>query len=201
MRLLPNITSILSLNALSTNISHSPPADVSLYASRIPLNETVLTAVQRVHVAFTSATFRELQLTSTIGPTTNPELLLEVRLIFSIPYGTLYVDMTDTWGTWANFRIHSARWPADDYALPSRLVMDVVYADELKKRAGYVELYDAVNLRWPRGLSMGREQPYYCFLMEGNDPKLVYVGVNDQIVLTSLPWAPEGVDDNGVSTA
>ena len=200
MRLLHNITSILSLNALTTNISHSISSDVSL-ASRTPLNETVGAEVRRVLAHFYSATFRKMELVSTIGPITDPELLLHVRLIFSLAPGTLYVDMTDTWGEWGAVSLLSARWPPGDNCLPSRLVMDVVYADELKNRAGYVEPYRAVNLNWPGGLRTGREQPYYCFLMNGNDPNRVYVGVNDRKVLTSLPWAQEGAVDNGALTA
>ena len=200
MRLLHNITSILSLDTLSTNISPSISSDVSL-ASRIPLNETVGTEVRRILAHFASATFRKMELVPIIGPTTDPELLLGVRLIFSLASGTLYVDMTDDWGEWGAVSLLSIHWPAGDNSLPSRLVMDVVYADELKNRAGYVEPYRTVNLGWPRGLRTGREQPYYCFVMDGNDPKRVYVGVNDQTVLTSLPWAREGAVDNGASTA
>ena len=199
MRLLHNITSILSLNALSTNISHSSSWDVSS-TSRIPLNETVGIEVRRIKAAFGTAAFRKMELVSIIGPTTDPELLLEVRLIFSINYGTLYLNMTDTWGEWAPASFHRTRWPAGDNSLPSLLMMDVVYADELKNRAGYVEPYEFVNLKWPRGLRIGREQPYYYFISR-NDPKFVYVGVNDQTVWTSLSRAQEGVDDNGVSTA
>ena len=199
MRLLHNITSILSLNSLSTNISHSSPSDVSL-ASRMPLNETVGIEVRHIKAAFSTATFRKMELVSIIGPTTDPELLLEVRLIFSINYGTLYLDMTDTWGEWAAASFHQTKWPAGDNVLPSLLTMDVVYADELKNRAGYMEPYEFVNLNWPKGLRIGREQPYYEFISR-NDPKYVYVGVNDQMVCTSLPWAQEGADDNGVSTA
>ena len=199
MRLLHNITSILSLNALSTNISHSSPSAVSL-ASRTPLNETVRIEVRRIMAAFGTATFRKMELISIIGLTTDPELLLKVRLIFSINIGTLYVDMTDTWGKWATASFRQTKWPAGDNILPSLLNMDIVYADELKNRAGYVEPYEFVNLRWPRGLRIGREQPYYYFIGR-DDPKIVYVGVNDQTVWTSLPWAQEGADDNGVSTA
>ena len=111
------------------------------------------------------------------------------------------MDMTDVWGEWGAASFLSIQWPAGYNSLPSRLVMDVVYADELKNRAGYVEPYGTVNLNWPGGLRTGREQPYYCFVMNGNDPKRVYVGMNDQKVLTSLPWAREGAVDNGALTA
>ena len=164
------------------------------------LNETVGIEVRRITAAFGTATFRKMELVSIIGLTTDPELLLEVRLFFSINYGTLYVNMTETWGEWDAANFQQTRWPAGDNILPSMLGMDVVFADELKNRAGYEEPYEAVSLKWPRGLRIGREQPYYYF-MGRDDPKFVYVGVNDQSVWTSLPWARGGADENGVSTA
>lgn len=199
MHLLTNVTSLLSLNAAlessssssSTNLSSNPA--VSLYSPRTPLNDTVSAKVRDTMVTFSSVGFRELQVTSTIGPTTNPELLLDVRLLFSAGRGTLYVDMTGIWGKWAAPRFYATPWPAETNVLPSRLVMDIVLADELIKQAGYVSPYEAVDVRWPKDLPMGREQPYYRFWMEGNGPEFVYVGVNDQLVRTSLPR----LDDRG----
>ena len=79
--------------------------------------------------------------------------------------------------------------------MPSRLAMDIVFADELIKRAGYVGPYDAVDVSWPKSLRVGAEEAYYCFLMEGGQPDFVYVGVNDQRVMTRLPKAG-GLDDD-----
>ena len=79
--------------------------------------------------------------------------------------------------------------------MPSRLAMDIVLADELIKKAGYVGPYDAVDVSWPKGLRVGTEEAYYCFLMEGSQPDFVYVGVNDQRVMTSLPKVG-GLDDD-----
>ena len=79
--------------------------------------------------------------------------------------------------------------------------MDIVYADELIKKAGYVGPYEAVDVKWPTGLALGKEQPYYCFLMEGNQPDFVYVGLNDQQVMLSLPKAEEIMEDDGPATA
>lgn len=198
MRLLSNVTSLLSLNAaLETNITNNllSNSDASLYSPRIPLNETVYEKVRGTLIDYTSASFRELQITSTIGPTTNPELLLDVRLIFSVGPGTMYIDMTDIWGQWASPRYTRQPRPAGYNIMPSRLVMDIVLADELIKRAGYVGPYDAVDVSWPNGLRVGAEEAYYCFLMEGSQPDFVYVGVNDQRVMTSLPKVG-GLDDD-----
>lgn len=199
MRLLTNVTSILSLNATSSNPDRSSTS--SLYLPRIPLNDTVYVRVRETLAKFSSVTFRELQLTSTISPTTNPELLLDVRLLFSAGRGSLYVDMTSIWGEWASPRFSAQPWPAGNNALPSRLGMDIVYADELIKKAGYVGAYDAVDVRWPKSLPLGKEQPYYCFFMEGDRPTFVYVGVNDQRVMTRLPGVGEAMVDGGVMEA
>ena len=203
MRLLTNVTSLLSLNAVlenntSTNLSSN--AEISLYSPRIPLNDTVYAKVREVLVDSASATFREVQVTSTIGPTTNPELLLDVRLLFSSGIGTMYVEMTGIWGVWALPRYSVQPWPAGNNVLPSRIGLDIVFADELIKNAGYVGPYEAVDVKWPKGLPLGKEQPYYCFVMEGNRPDFVYVGVNNQRVLTHLPRVGEAVDDDGSTT-
>ena len=203
MHLLTNVTSLLSLNAVletSTTTASSSNSDASSNIPRIPLNDTVAAQVRETLGQFSSATFRELQVTSTIGPTTNPELLLDVRLMFSLAYGSLYVDMTSVWGTWTDARLSKQSWPAGYNALPSQLSMDIVYADELIKKAGYVGPYEAVDVKWPTGLAIGKEQPYYCFLMEGNRPDFVYVGLNDQLVILSLPKKEENMDD-GPATA
>ena len=94
--------------------------------------------------------------------------------------------MTTTWGVWQPARVSVDR-PADTYALPSRITTDIVLADALIKGQGYRGAYESVIVTWPKDLPLWRNQPYYCFLMEGHDPDFVYVGVNNRDVLTSLP--------------
>lgn len=201
MRSLINVTSLLSLNAVfdssaPTHLPSSSTPDLSLYTPRTPLNETVSAKVRQTLARYHTAAFRELQVKSTFGPTTDPESLLNVRLLFSFASrGTLSVDMLGTWGQWSDVRLWSGPLPGGQNALPARLVMDIVFADELKRRAGYLGSYNNVVVAWPQGLRLGYDQPYYCFFMEGNQPEFVYVGVNDQIVLTSLPT----LEDDGRS--
>ncbi len=113
----------------------------------------------------------------------------------------MYVDMTNTWGEWASPRFTADAWPAENNVLPSQLGMDIVLADALIKQAGYWGPYEAVDVKWPKGLSLGKEQAYYCFLMEGNRPTYVYVGTTDQEVLTSLPKAGEEEESGGGTIA
>lgn len=203
MRPLTNVTSLLSLNAAlenstTTNLPSRP--NLSLYTPRIPLNETVFLKVRETMTQFSSATFRELQVTSKVGPTTDPELLLHVRLYFSYSDGSMYADMADIWGTWKPPRFSVAPFYDPYNALPARLGMDILFADQLIKRAGFVGPYRAVDVKWPKVLRLGKEQPYYCFFMEGNQPEIVFVGLNDQSVMTSLPMVEEDLEINGPMT-
>ena len=77
--------------------------------------------------------------------------------------------------------------------------MDIVFADQLMKRAGYLGSYLGLIAKWPTMLRLGKDQPYYCFLMESDEPAIVYVGMNDQIVTTQLPTAGGELDGNGIS--
>ena len=219
MRPFTAVTSLLSLNAVlensttatlpsvnaaldnSTTATLPSKPDLSLTAPRIRLNDTVSAKVKVTLRAFARAALRELQLTSTIGPTTDTELLANVRLLFGWTQGSVYVDMSGVWGTWESLRFSLTPFVEGYNALSARLGMETVFADALIKGAWYVGAYEAVDLKWPRGLRLGYDQPYHCFLMEGDRPDVVYVGVNDRVVATSLPGVEDGVQDKGVSRA
>ena len=197
-----NVTSLLSLNAVLKNGTTThliPQPDLSPYGPPIPLNDTVYTKVKQIWNDYPSLAFRELQVTSIRGPTTSPELLLDVRLLFSDRRGSAYVDMTSRWGKWGQLRFSGAPFPEGYNILPTRLGMDIVFADELIKRAGYLGSYLGLLAKWPMGLRMGRDQPYYCFLMEADQPAFVYVGMNDQTVTTELPVGGVELDSNGLT--
>lgn len=97
------------------------------------------------------------------------------------------MQMSDVWGIWDYPHMSLEIPPEGNNVLPARIAMDVVVADELMKRAGWVGAYSAVYLIWPQGLSLGKEQAYYCFMMERGGPEAVYVGTNDGSVATRLP--------------
>lgn len=203
MRPLTNVTSLLSLNAILKNSSTTHTVSqphLSPYGPPIPLNDIVYIKVKAILNDYPSIAFRELQVTSIRGPTTSTELLLDVRLLFSDRRGSGYVDMTSRWGKWGELRFSDAPFPEGYNILPTRLGMDIVFADELKKRAGYLGSYLGLIAKWPMGLRMGKDQPYYCFLMEADHPPFVYVGMNDQIVVTELPMRGEELDSNGLTT-
>ena len=202
MRPLTNVTSLLSLNAILKNSSTTHTVSqphLSPYGPLIPLNDVVYIKVKQILDDYPLIAFRELQVTSIRGPTTSTELLLDVRLLFSHRRESAYVDMTSRWGRWGAIRFSDAPFPEGYNILPTRLGMDVVFADELMKRAGYLGSYLGVIAKWPTRLRLGKDQPFYCFLMEGDEPAIVYVGMNDQIVTTQLPTAGGELDGNGLS--
>ena len=185
-----NVTSLLSLNAVlnngtTTHLTSQP--NLSPYGPPIPLNDTVWTKVRQLLHEYPSIAFREMQVTSIRGPTTSTELLLDVHLLFSDRSKSAYVDMTSRWGRWGAIRFLDDPFPAGYNILPARLGMDIVLADVLIKGAGYWGAYFGLLAQWPMGLRLGRDQPYYCFLMEADSPPFVYVGMNDQTVTTELP--------------
>ena len=113
----------------------------------------------------------------------------------------MFVEMTEIWGRWGGPRLQTTPLPAGYNVLPPRLAFDIVHADLLIKRAGYLGSYDAVDVTWPKGLQLTRDQPYYTFIMEESQPDFVYVGMNDQIVSTSLPKVDEGSEGEIETTA
>ena len=202
MRPLTNFTSLLSLNAVlkNSNTTHlTPKPDISPYGPPIPLNDLVYTKVKDILIHYPFFAFRELQVTSIRGPTPSPELLLDVRLLFSDRAGSMHVDMTSRWGIWGQLRYSDAPFPEGYNILPTRLGMDIVLADGLIKRAGYLGSYLGLIAKWPMGLRMGSDQPYYCFLMEADQPAFVYVGMNDQIVVTELPMGGGELDSKSLT--
>ena len=202
MRPLTNFTSLLSLNAVLKNSSTThltPKPDISPYGPPIPLNDLVYAKVKDIWNRYPLFSFRELQVTSIRGPTPSPELLLDVRLLFSGGDGSMYVDMTSRWGKWGQIRFSDAPFPEGNNILPTRLGMDIVFADALMKRAGYLGSYLGLIAKWPMGLRMGSDQPFYCFLMEADDPAIVYVGMNTQTVMTELPMGGGGLDSNDLT--
>ena len=201
MRPFINVTSLLLLNldlknSTTTHLTSQP----DLSYPPIPLNDTVYTKVKQVLSDYPSFGFRELQVTSIRGPTTTPALLIDVRLLFSDRKGSAYVDMTSRWGRWGGLRFSDVPFPEGYNILPSRLFMDIVFADELMKRAGYLGPYLGSIAKWPTGLRMGKDQPYYCFLMETDQPAIVYVGMNDRSVMTELPVGGGEMESDGVTT-
>ena len=195
-----NVTSLLSLNAVLKNSTTTHLVSqpyLSPYGPPTPLIDAVYTKVREISRDYHSFAFRELQVTSIRGPTTSTELLLDVRLLFSDRHpgsGSGYVDMTSRWGTWGAVRFSETPFPEGYNILPTRLGMDIVLADELMKRAGYLGSYLGSIAKWPVGLPMAKDQPYYCFLMEADQPAFVWVGMNDQIVMTELPIGGVEVD-------
>lgn len=153
-------------SAHTTTPSHSSPANLS---ANILFVDVVYDGYRLTLTRYPAATFREVQAASVTGPTTNPNHLTDMRLIFSITQGdyrSVYTEMTGTWPQWGLPRLTTNVPSQDDEALPSRYGMDIVVADRYMKAAGFGQRYEAVDVRWPGSLPDGSRQAQYFFQME-----------------------------------
>lgn len=127
-----------------------------------------------------------MEAVSTTGPTTDPYLLDDVRLIFAIPdhapNTTLIVEMSHVWGVWLEPRLSGMQVQPREKVMPPWLDMDIDVANEQKERAGFMGSYWSFIICWPVALPPERDQPMYMFQMEDEgpgDPDVVCVGTRD----------------------
>lgn len=174
-----------------TNMGSSPFNITSaLTASRPRLNDTIHDTVLRTLERYPTAHFIKVQASvSTEDPTTDPLLLTDIQLIFSVPNRlpakTLISQMRSRWATWENPRLVDLDYAATNDWLPSDLEMDILEADQRIKEAGWAGRYYCVDVRWPKDLGGHTPQPYYIFSMEDEPelPSIVSVGIYDKQVM------------------
>ena len=152
--------------------------------NRLALRDLISFGIAQTVRTFPFATFHEIEATSK-RPTTNPDHLKDVRLIFKgdVLRPIIIVEMM-TWGRWNPPRISHDHemWPLDDAVLPRRLRLDIRDADIILKGAGFTEPYLAVDVK--AFSEQGElEQPWWIFLMQGEHPSHVWVGDQDGTVL------------------
>ena len=151
-------------------------------SSHTRFNDTVHIGVVATLRKFPTARFLQVQITPDDGPTGDPELLTDVKLIFALTASaTIYVEMLE-WGQWGVPRVVPHPPPPDDAPLPPNIDLDLLDADRLIKQAGFMQFYDTVDVRWPTDIPLSRQQVYYLFGMVGDGPSEIAVGVRDHIV-------------------
>ena len=166
--------------AVSSNETASTPANATI--GHIPrFNDTIYDAAINTLIRYPKAVFLQIQATSEHNPTSDPEDLHDVRLIFGLNGKAIYVEMRE-WGHWGPPRLTNRSPPPGNAALPLQIAMDLPQADMLIKQAGYREPYEAVDVRWPNNLPPSRGQAYYLFGMVDPRPFTVAVGTRDKIV-------------------
>ena len=168
----PNISTALDI---STALNGSTSARVPL---NVLISQAYLSTIQTYH----GAILLEVHATTRSRPASTPGPLTDVRLIFS--YGssrTIYREMQQ-WGVWGPPRVLQKPPPQGDGALPFEIEMDIVEANILLRQAGFMDKYDAVDVRQPTDVPQQLQQIYYIFGMVGDGPSYVAVGVSDGVV-------------------
>lgn len=176
---------------LETNIT-SILTDL-LAPNRITFAEAVAGEARAVLAGWPGTTFIEAQATTMMNPTTNPKLLTDVRLMFTIPGNQVIQSemKRGRWNQWADphptSTIPSIQWGS----LPVDLGMDILEADQLVKEAGYGQRYWSVSVTWPLSLPAGSAQVVYAFEMEGIRPDVIMVLTKDRTV-QAINWQEAG---------
>ena len=202
-----------ALNAsTASNASSAPDISTALNVStalngsnpvRAPFNilitEGYLSTIELYH----GAALLEVHATARTRPVSTPVPLTDVRLIFSYgPSRTIYREM-EQWGVWGPPRVLIKTPPQNDGALPFEIEMDIVEANQLLRRAGFTDKYDAVDVRLPTNIPQELQQVYYVFGMVGDGPPYIAVRVSDGAVVSSetLSTGDEWLSGNGSSTS
>ena len=180
---------------ISTAMDDSNPA-------RQPFNKVITEAYLSTVGTYERAILLEAQATTTRRAGSTPAAFTDVRLIFSCgPYITIYREMRQ-WGVWGPPRMVRKTPPENDGALPLEIGMDIVEANQLLRRAGFTDKYDAVDVRIPTDVSPDLQQIYYIFSMVGDGPPLIAVRVSDGEVkpTASLSLGDGWLNGNATST-
>lgn len=183
-------TDLLSLEPDRNLTELVPFANITTIAQASHLNvpahisfvDVIYDGVRLTRSRYRRAVFQEAQATSTIGPTTDPHYLIDMRLIFSInqgAYRSVYLEMTTTWPQWGQPRLTTIDPPEEVGVLPSMFGMDIEEADRRMKAAGFRQRYDAVDIRCPGSIPDEPQQALYFFQMVGDNLDFVTVGARD----------------------
>ena len=184
-----------ALNTSTTSDASSAPdnstiLDISTalndsYPARVPLNILISEAYLSTIELYHEAVLLEAQATTRSRPALTPAPLTDVRLIFSYgPSRTIYREMQQ-WGVWGPPRVQNITPPQNNGALPFEIDMDIVEANQLLRRAGFMNKYDAVDVKMPTDVPQALQQVYYIFAMRGDGPSYVAVRVSDGVVKPS----------------
>lgn len=140
--------------------------------SILSFNGCVNIAVRIVQEQYPQAKLYEADGVATGGPTTNPNDINQLRVVFQNPDNTTVIIKTTTWGEFGEPVLIHEPW-LGDVVIDWPIKMDLPEANELKQKAGFNEPYTTVTLRNPLGPT--RTNPFFIF---GSSPMQPYVFVD-----------------------
>ena len=133
-------------------------------------------AVNKVRAKYPNAQLYEVDAFPSGGPTTNPQAINEMKVVFQVGNNTAIISST-SWGEFGPIEYIQEPW-LEDVVIPWPIQMTLEEANALLKEAGYTGPFRNLTLRWP--LYPGVHQPSYIFGMV--DGGYVFVGVYDKKV-------------------
>lgn len=129
-------------------------------------------AVRIVTEQYPNAKLLEADGTASAGPTTDPEKIDQLRVVFSNVDNSTVIIRETGYGEFGKPQLIHEPW-LEDVIIQWPVKMDLPDANRLKEQAGYKSAYGAVTLRNPLGPKPGN--PYFIF---GGNPAEPYVFVD-----------------------
>lgn len=130
-------------------------------------------AVRIVTEKYPNAKLYEVDGTASGGPTTDPNKIDQMRVVFQNPDNTTVIIKTITWGEFGAPQLINEPW-LGDVVINWPIKMDLPEANTLKDNAGFREPFANVTLRNPLGPV--RTNPFFIFGVTHNEP-YVFVDV------------------------
>ena len=141
-------------------------------SSVLGFNGFVNIAVRIVTEKYPNAKLYEADGTASGGPTTDPQKINQLRVVFqNVNNSTVTITSTE-WGTFGEPVLIRGPW-TEDVVIQWPVKMDLDEANALKVKAGYTQAYGTVTLRNPLGPV--KNNPYFIF---GGNPSKPYVFVD-----------------------
>lgn len=138
----------------------------------LSFNGRVNIAVRIVTEQYPEAKLYEADGTASGGPTTDPAMIDQLRVVFQNVGNTTVIIKEVGYGEFGEPQLIKEPW-LEDVVIQWPIKMDLPEANKLKEDAGYKNPYGAVTLRNPLGPTLGN--PYFIF---GGNPAEPYIFVD-----------------------
>jgi len=173
---------------ISFSQEHQPHLATAAHASAEPsFDERVNTAVGIVTQQFPRAQLYEAEGAASKGPTTDPEQIDEMRVVFRDgDHHTIFIKETSV-GEFGPPVVAPVSWDGD-LLIDWPVKMDLERANQLKDAAGYTAPYDSAILRAPFG-SSDTGNPAFEFSSQPSNQHVFVDTVTGAVTVATTPGA------------
>ncbi|MGR9071832.1 MAG: hypothetical protein ACU833_02075 [Gammaproteobacteria bacterium] len=138
----------------------------------LSFNGRVNIAVRIVGEKYPEAKLYEADGTATEGPTTDPNKIDKLRVVFQNSNNSTVIIKEIAYGEFGEPQLIPEPW-LEDVVIKWPVKIDLPEANKLKEKAGYMNPFGAVTLRNPLGPTINN--PYFIF---GGNPAEPYIFVD-----------------------